>query len=143
VTFRCLSFIPIFLAAFSANALENQFICTFGSAVKVSSLDTKEPKPLVDKSNSEKYTFLIDSIKPLKASYINLSQGLKAPLHAMKNGSVYIFTESNSSNNHFVVSIFSSKKLSDGFNAVMSFHSAEPTDSSDFFAQSIKIGRCY
>jgi hypothetical protein len=97
----------------------------------------------VEKVKGEKYTFLIDSTNPLKASYINLSDGIKVPLHAMMNGSAYIFAESNYAGNHFIVSIFPSKKLSDGYNAVMSFHSKDPTDSNDFYAQSIRVGRCF
>jgi hypothetical protein len=138
-------FILISLSFFSLTsyALENQFICTFGSTVKVSSLKPNNPNPTIDKSEVEKYTFIIDSVKPLRASYINLNYGAKTPLHVMKNGSSYIFVESNTSTNHFIVSIFTDKKLSDGFHAVMSFHSNTPTDSNDFFAQSIKVGRCF
>jgi hypothetical protein len=128
---------------FASYALDNQFVCTFGSTVKVASFKPNDPNPTIVKSEIEKYTFLIDSKNPLKASFINLSQGLKAPLHAMKNGNSYIFTESNTGTNHFVVSIFTDKKLSDGFSAVMSFHSKDPTDSNDFFAQSIRVGRCF
>jgi hypothetical protein len=135
--------IAFFIFIHSAYALDNQFVCTFGSTVKISSLNMSEPKPTVEKAKEEKYTFIIDSIKPLKASFVNLSQGLKAPLHAMKNGSSYIFTELNTSTNHFVVSIFTDKKLNDGFSAVMSFHSRDPSDSNDFFAQSIRVGRCF
>ncbi len=135
------------LTAFSANALENQFVCTFGAETKISSISPREPKPLVDKKNLEKtkrrFTFLIDSNNPLKASYINLNDGQKIPTHVMRNGDAYIFTESNYSDNHFLVSVFTDKKNTDGYQAIMSFHSAKPTDSSDFFAPSIVVGRCY
>ena len=140
--FRKLSAFAAFAFSLSAHALDNQFICTFGSVVKVASVNTKEPKPIVEKNKLDKYTFVIDSSNPLKASYINLSDGLKVPLHAMKNGTAYIFAESNYAGNHFVVSVFADKKLSDGYNAVMSFHNDKPTDSNDFFAQSIRVGRC-
>jgi hypothetical protein len=134
--------ILFFSCALSTHALENQFICTFGTTVKVSSLNTKEPKPIAEKSKSDKYTFVIDSQNPLKASYINLGYGLKVPMHVMKNGSAYIFVESNYSSNHFLVTVFTDKKSNDGYNAVMSFHNDKPTDASDFFAQSIRVGRC-
>jgi hypothetical protein len=70
--------------SFSANALENQFICTFGNAVKIASKNTTNPQPIVDKSKSDRFTFVIDSVSPFKASYINLNNGLKIPLHAKK-----------------------------------------------------------
>ena len=127
----------------SAHALDNQFVCTFGNEVKVASLGTTEPKPLVAKSKLDKYTFMLDSAKPLKASFINLNNGLKAPLHVMKNGDAYIFVESNTADNHFIVTVFTEKKLSDGYQAVMTFHSEKPTDSNEFYAQSIRIGRCF
>jgi len=135
--------IILFAFTITAHALDNQFICTFGSTVKVSSVNTKEPKPKVEKGNGEKYTFIIDSKNPLKASYINLSDGVKVPLHVMKNGNSYIFVESNYGGNHFLVTVFTEKKLSDGYNSIMSFHNDEPTDSNDFFSQSMKIGRCF
>ena len=141
--FHKLIVISLSFFSIASYALDNQFVCTFGSVVKVSSLKSNEPNPTIDKREIEKYTFLIDSKNPLKASFVNLRQGLKAPLHAMKNGSSYIFAESNTSTNHFIVSIFTDKKLSDGFSAVMSFHSNDPTDSNDFFAQSIRVGRCF
>ncbi len=136
ISIACLS------CALTAHALDNQFICTFGTTVKVSSLNTKEPKPIVEKSKSDKYTFVIDSQNPLKASYINLSDGLKVPMHVMKNGSAFIFVESNYAGNHFLVTVFTEQKTNDGYNAVMSFHNNKPTDTSDYFAQSIRVGRC-
>jgi hypothetical protein len=132
----------LFSCAVTAHALDNQFICTFGTTVKVSSLNTKEPKPIAEKLKSDKYTFVIDSLNPLKASYINLSDGLKVPMHVMKNGSAYIFVESNYAGNHFLVTVFTEGKASDGYNAVMSFHNEKPTDTNDYFAQSIRVGRC-
>ncbi len=129
--------------SFSANALENQFICTFGNTVKIASKNITNPQPIVDKSKSDRFTFVIDSVSPFRASYINLNNGLKIPLYATKNGSTYIFVESNYGGNQFLVSIFTEKKLIDGYNAIMSFHNENPTDSDDFFAQSIRTGRCY
>lgn len=139
---KTLSAIFLFAFTLSAHALDNQFICTFDTKVKVSSLNPKEPKPTVDKSKAEKYTFMIDSINPLKASYISLSDGLKAPAYVMKNGSAYIFVESNYAGNHFLVTVFADKKINGFYNAVMSFHNDKPTDADDYFAQSIRIGRC-
>lgn len=127
----------------SASALDSQFICSFGNTVKIASKNTINPQPIVEKSKNDRFTFVIDSVSPFRASYINLNNGLNAPLHATKNGSTYIFVESNYGGNQFLVSIFTEKKLSDGYNAVMSFHNENPTDSDDFFAQSIRIGRCY
>jgi hypothetical protein len=143
VVFNKLTAIVLFAFTFSAHALDNQFICTFDATVKISSLNPKEPKPIVDKSTTDKYTFMIDSVNPLKASYINLSSGLKIQLHAARNGNAFIFTESNIGGNHFVVSVFTEKKFRDGFNAVMSFHNDQPTDANDYYAQSIRIGRCF
>lgn len=129
--------------ALTANALENQFICTFGNTVKIDSTTITDPKPIVEKSKADRYTFVIDSHSPFRASYINLNSGLKVPLHAAINGSTYVFVESNYGGNLFLVSIFTEKKLHDGYNAVMSFHNENPTNAKDFFSQSIRVGRCY
>lgn len=138
-----LASIIICALSFNASALENQFICSFGNTVKIASTNVSDPKPIVEKSKTDRYTFVIDSASPFRASYINLNSGLKVPLHATKNGATYIFVEAAHGGNQFLVSVFTEKKLADGYNAIMSFHNENPTDANDFFAQSIRVGRCY
>jgi hypothetical protein len=127
----------------SAHALLDQYICNFGSVVKVSSENIKNPKPIADNKDSGKFTFLIESLSPLKVSYINLNYGIKSPVHSVSNGKSLVLIESNTSDNHFIVTIFNSKRLNDGYLAVMSFHNGSVTDSNDFYAQSIRVGRCH
>lgn len=127
----------------SAHALLDQYICNFGSVVKISSENIKNPKPLVDNKDLGKFTFLIESLSPLKVSYINLNYGLKLPVHSVSNGKSLVLIESNTSDNHFIVNIFTSKRLGDGYLAVMSFNNGSITDSNDFYAQSIRVGRCH
>ena len=126
----------------TAHALDNQFICEFGASVKVSSTNINQPKTMVDRAKNDKYTFMLDSERPLKASYINLNNGLRIPLHVIKSGKTYTFVESAHGGNLFAVTIFTSKKVNGGYNAIWSFHNEDPTDVDDFFAQSITIGRC-
>ncbi len=136
--------IVLLFNALSAYALDTQFTCTFGSEVKVASNVINQPSPIVGKAEKIRYKFFVESLNPLKVSYIRIGSSLetKSPIHAMKNGHSYIFVESNTSSNHFLVSIFTEHKVSDGYIAVMSFHNGEQTSSDDYYAQSIKVGRC-
>lgn len=133
-----------FLLCGLAHAGGEQFTCTFGSEVKISSLDPAKPLPKVISGKPQRFTFMIDSYKPLTGSYINLDHGTKIPIFVMNDSGGYVFVEWNNSDNHFVVSIFSRKSLPQGgFPAVLSFHAEKTSGADDFYAQSIVAGRCY
>lgn len=119
----------------SANA-DTQFRCTFNSEIKITELNVKAPKSTIKKIE-DKYTFWIEKNK---ASYINLSHGLKSDLDFMYQGVRLMFIEKTQSDNNFIVTIFYTRKEAEGFPAVFSYTGWDRKF--PFFNPSIALGYC-
>lgn len=83
---------------------DTQFICNFGSEVKLSKLNPTDPSPKVTKS-SNKFTFIVNE-NSATGKYVNLSHGIVSPILFYTNGRTATFVEKNSSDNLFVVTAF-------------------------------------
>lgn len=126
----------------TANATARQFICTFKGGATISTNGIASAGNLNSSKDEEKFTFIIESKNPLRASYINLKFGEKIPLKIIKQGQAYIFVESNESDNHFLVTIFLDGSKNLEYLALKSFHFAKKVDASDFYAPQIRAGQC-
>ncbi len=130
-------FVGLFLSfGISAVKADVQFRCAFDSEIKVTHLDVKSPKSTVKKIN-DKYTFWIEN---KKASYINLSHGLKSDLDYLYQGVRLMFIEKTVSDNNFVVTIFYTRKEAEGYPAVLSYTGWDR--SLPFYNPSISLGYC-
>lgn len=102
----------IFLVLGLLNALnavaDTQFICNFGSEVRLSKPDLENPGPVVDKKSS-RFTFMVNK-SGTTGSYINLKYGQALPMVVYFNGNTITFIEKNSSNNLFIVTAFLDKQ---------------------------------
>jgi hypothetical protein len=114
---------------------EEQFICEYTREMKLSDIDTQNPKSTINKI-SERYTFILDGNK---GYYINLSHGVKNPLTVVVNGGQLIFVENNRSDNTFIVTIFLDKRKNNKYPSVYSSHSW----GKGFFTPSQNYGECY
>lgn len=110
----------IFLAlslVFAFNAIaDTQFICNFGSEVRLSKPDLDNPAPVVDKKTS-RYTFMVNKAGT-SGSYINLKYGQALPMVVHFNGNTISFIEKNTSNNLFIVTAFLDKQSNGSVPAV-------------------------
>lgn len=95
---------------------DTQFICNFGSEVRLSKTDLENPSPVVDKKTS-KYTFMVNKTGTA-GNYINLKYGQALPMIVHFNGNTITFIEKNSSNNLFVVTAFLDKQTGSSVPAV-------------------------
>jgi hypothetical protein len=91
------------LGAINAFA-DTQFICNFGSEVRLSKPDLDNPSPVVDKKFS-RYTFIVNKAGTA-GSYVNLKHGQVLPIVVHFNGNTITFIEKNTSNNLFIVTAF-------------------------------------
>ena len=103
------------VGAFNAFA-DSQFICNFGSEVRLSKPDIENPTPVVDKRTS-RYTFMVNKTGTA-GSYINLKYGQALPMIVHFNGNTITFIEKNTSNNLFIVTAFLDKQTNGSVPAV-------------------------
>lgn len=130
-------FLGLFLICGATTAsADTQYRCTFNSEIKVTDLNVKSPKSTIKKIN-EKYTFWVEKNK---ASYINLSHGLKSDLEYLYQGVRLMFIEKTSGDNNFVVTIFYTRKEAEGFPAVFSYTGWNRDI--PFYNPSIALGYC-
>lgn len=121
-----------------AHASEN-YVCEFGARLKHVNLDPTNPKAKVEKEPS-RYTFIVNDKGPSK--YINMKDGVPAPLYVVKAESRTVFIENNLSDNQFVVTVFLSKSNTTSKPALFTFHGWVGKDESDFFMPETAVGRC-
>ncbi len=95
---------------------DTQFICNFGSEVRLSKPDLENPTPVVDKKTS-RYTFMVNKAGT-SGNYINLEFGQALPMVVHFNGKTITFIEKNSTNNLFIVTAFLDKKSNGSIPAV-------------------------
>ena len=95
---------------------ESQFICNFGSEVRLSKPDMDNPTPVIDKRTS-RYTFMVNKTGT-SGSYINLKYGQALPIVVYFNGNTITFIEKNTSNNLFIVTAFLDKQTNGSVPAV-------------------------
>lgn len=118
---------------------ELQFVCNFGSEVKISGSDIAKPRVDI-KQGRKKFGFYVDD-RTGKAEYINFEFGVKSPLAtAGSSASMLVLTELAGGDNHFTVTIFLKKAKDGSFPSVFSQHSwGEP---SEHFRPSTMLGTC-
>jgi len=95
---------------------DSQFICNFGSQVRLSKPDMDDPTPVIDKWTG-RYTFMVNKTGT-SGSYINLKYGQALPIVVYFNGNTITFIEKNTSNNLFIVTAFLDQKTSGSVPAV-------------------------
>ena len=109
------------LLMINASANEN-YVCEFGSKTRHTKMDSAGPQVELIKAN-EKYTLIVD--EKGKGIYINVSSSVAAPfpVTVMRNGLRAIFIEENTSDNHFVITVFRNKGSDTIKPAILTLHS--------------------
>lgn len=121
----------------SAHA-DTQFMCSFGSTVKLSKLDQEDPRPIIEKDSS-RYTFIVSN-NSSEGSYINLKYGQVLPTYVYSNGNIITFLEKNSSDNLFIVTAFVGRQEGVFIPAVFTQNSW--SKNIDFYHPSTSLGSC-
>jgi hypothetical protein len=105
----------------NVSANEN-YVCAFGAKTRHTKIDLVDPKVEVVKAN-DKYTLIVD--EKGKGTYIpvNSNHAVPGPVSVFRNGIRTIFVESNTSDNHFVITVFHSKSTSANKPAIFTLHS--------------------
>lgn len=109
------------LLMMNASANEN-YVCEFGAKTRHTKIDANDPKVEVIKAN-EKYTLIVDDKG--KGTYIPVSGSLAVPgpVNVIRNSIRTIFIETNTSDNHFVITVFHSKSTNANKPAIFTLHS--------------------
>jgi hypothetical protein len=109
------------LLVMNVYANEN-YVCEFGAKTRHTKIDDVDPKVEVVKANN-KYTLIVD--EKGKGTYIsvNSSHAVPGPVSVIKNGIRTIFIETNTSDNHFVITVFHSKSTNANKPAIFTLHS--------------------
>lgn len=132
--------LPLMLVFFGLTvAASENYICEFGPRLKHISLDQDNPKAVINKDPS-RFTFIVNDKGGSK--YINMRDGVPAPLHVIRTANRTVFVEDNLSDNQFVVTVFLSKSKSATKPALFTFHGWANKDESDFFMPGTAVGRC-
>ena len=112
--------IPLLLAM-NASANEN-YVCEFGAKTRHTKIDDTDPKVEVIKANN-KYTLIVDEKGRGTYISVNSSHAVPGPVSVIKNGIRTIFIETNTSDNHFVITVFHSKSTNANKPAIFTLHS--------------------
>ena len=128
------------LLMMSAFANEN-YVCEFGTKARHTKIDANDPKVEVIKAN-EKYTLIVD--EKGKGTYIPIVSSFAAPgpVNVIRNNTRTIFIENNSSDNHFVITVFHSKSSSTTKPAIFTLHSWGVESPKEYFPYTA-IGNCW
>jgi len=119
---------------------DTQFICNFGSEVRLSKTDLDNPSPIIDKKTS-RYTFMINKAGTL-GSYINLKYGQALPIVVHFNGNTATFIEKNSSNNLFIVTAFLDQESKGSVPAVFTQNGWTTKKDEPEYQPFISLGSC-
>lgn len=129
-------------ATASAADQETQYVCSFQAKVQMTNFSPSSPRTEI-KENKGRYTFFDNGTA--NGAYISLSFGVKRPAIVVHTKGYVVFTEDLSGyaagapSNHFVMTIFTSKRYGPRYPAVISVHSA---GDSDLIYPSQAIGEC-
>ena len=127
------------LLMINASANEN-YVCQFGSKTRHTKMYSADLQVELIKAN-DKYTLIVD--EKGKGIYINVT-GVAAPfpVTVMRNGLRTIFIEDNTSDNHFVITVFHSKANDTVKPAIFTLHSWGLESSKEYYPYTA-TGSCW
>lgn len=133
------NWVVLLLAINCLSALaDTQFVCSFGSNVRIQKLDQDNPQPIVEKA-SNRFTFMFSN-NSIEGSFINLKYGLVSPMFVYSNGQTISFIEKNSSDNLFIVTAFVGQQEGRHIPAVFAQNSW--SKNIDFYRPFTSLGSC-
>jgi len=139
IRLKLLALLSLFFAcspAFSAK----QYVCTFGSQVRFTNDDPKNPTSAVFVDDA-KYTFKVYDNND--ASYVRLKEGIILPLTMVENGKTINFIERNFGDNQFIVTVFlSDNRQATSVPAIFTLHSWNKESKADFGRSYTALGQC-